>query len=81
MLKTKIITKKSINSVVNERNLLSNLKHPFLVNMIQAFQDRECLYLAMDLLLGGDLRYYIGRRRRFKEAETRFYIGCIIVGL
>jgi serine/threonine protein kinase len=40
MMKVKIISKKSVNSVTNERTLLSNLKHPFLVNMIQAFQDR-----------------------------------------
>lgn len=40
MYKTKIIDKKSINSVMNERTLLSKLKHPFLVNMSYAFQDR-----------------------------------------
>jgi serine/threonine protein kinase len=40
MFKTKIIDKKSINSVMNERQLLSRLKHPFLVNMSYAFQDR-----------------------------------------
>jgi serine/threonine protein kinase len=68
MLKVKIVNKKSINSVTNERTLLCTLKNPFLVNMIQAFQDRECLYLVMDLLTGGDLRFYIGRRRRFRES-------------
>ena len=40
MNKTKIIAKKSIHSVLNERELLSRLKHPFLVNMSYAFQDR-----------------------------------------
>jgi serine/threonine protein kinase len=40
MVKTKIIGKKSINSVMNERLLLSTLKHPFIVNMNYAFQDR-----------------------------------------
>jgi len=55
---------------MNERKLLENLKHPFLVNMIFAFQDRENLYLVMDLLKGGDLRYHISRRRRFTEQET-----------
>jgi serine/threonine kinase 32 len=40
MYKTKIIDKKSINSVMNERTLLARLKHPFLVNMSYAFQDR-----------------------------------------
>jgi protein kinase A len=81
MMKTKIIGKKSITSVMNERLLLSTLKHPFIVNMNYAFQDREYLYLVMDLLNGGDLRYHIGRKRKFKEVEARFYIACIIVGL
>ena len=40
MYKTKIINKKSINSVMNERELLSQLSHPFLVNMSNAFQDK-----------------------------------------
>jgi hypothetical protein len=38
--------------------------------MICAFQDRDNLYLAMDLLTGGDLRYHIGRHRKFNEEQT-----------
>ena len=38
--------------------------------MQYAFQDRENLYLVMDLLTGGDLRYHICRQRRFSEIET-----------
>lgn len=37
MQKSKIISKRSVNSVMNERLLLENLKHPFLVNMNYAF--------------------------------------------
>ena len=33
----------------------------FLVNMNYAFQDRENIYLVMDLLSGGDLRYHISK--------------------
>ena len=40
MQKAKIINKKSINSVMNERTLLAELNHPFLVNMKSSFQDR-----------------------------------------
>ena len=46
---------------MNERQLLSTLRHPFLVNMHFAYQDRDHLYLVMDLLPGGDLRYHIGK--------------------
>lgn len=37
MSKTRIITKRSVNSVMNERKLLAMLRHPFLVNMRYAF--------------------------------------------
>ena len=35
-----------------------------------AFQDRETLFLVLDLETGGDLRYHICRHRRFTEAQT-----------
>jgi Protein kinase domain. len=38
--------------------------------MLYAFQDRENLYLVMDLMTGGDLRYHISRHRRFNEEQT-----------
>ena len=81
MSKARILAKRSVASVLNERKLLDKLKHPFLVNMRYAFQDRETLYLVMDYLSGGDLRYHIGIRRVFSEDETKFIIQCIIVGL
>ena len=49
--------------------------------MIYAFQDREHLYLVMDLLQGADLRYHISRLRRFTEEQTKFFVACILVGL
>jgi len=67
--------------VLNERNLLSKLQHEFIVNIKYAFQDRENLYLVMDLLGGGDLRYHICRHRRFSEEQTKFFAACIIHGL
>ncbi|CAK70018.1 unnamed protein product (macronuclear) [Paramecium tetraurelia] len=81
MSKALIIAKKSVNSVMNERNILSNLKHPFLVNIYYAFQDRENLFLVLDYMQGGDLRYHIGKMRRFSEDQTRFFMACIFLGL
>ena len=70
MSKARIITKRSVKSVMNERQILTQLNSPFLVNMYYAFQDRENLYLVMDLLNGGDLRYHICKHRRFSEEQT-----------
>jgi serine/threonine protein kinase len=81
MEKIRIINKRSVQSVMNERRLLALIRHPFIVNMHFAYQDREKLYLVMDYLSGGDLRYHIGRQKRFTEDQTRFFISCILCSL
>ena len=53
----KVIDKKSINAIKYERELLSNLNHTLIINMHYAFQDYDNLYLVLDLLTGGDLRF------------------------
>ena len=81
MSKLKIIDKKSEKSINSEREFLSKLNHSFIVNMHYAFQDRDNLYLVMDLLNGGDLRFHISRYRKFSEEQTRFFIANIIYAI
>ena len=81
MSKVKIIDRRSEKSIKTEREFLSKLRHPFIVNMNCAFQDFENLYLVMDLLTGGDLRYHICKLRRFSENKTKFFIACLLLGL
>lgn len=70
-----------MRSILNERELLSQLNHPFLVNMAYAFQDRDNLYLVMDLMPGGDLRYHIGNYGSFPQKIVKFFVCCVILGL
>ena len=79
--KVRIIDKKSEKSINSEREFLSKLNHPFIVNMHYAFQDKDHLYLVMDLLNGGDLRFHISRYRKFSEEQTRFFIANMIYAL
>ena len=70
----------TLSSVLNERNLLSVLSHPFIVNINFAFQDSQKLYLGLDLKTGGDLRFHM-LSRKFSESEIKFIISCLIQGL
>ena len=81
MAKARIITKKSVTSVMKELAYLELIKSDFIVNVHFAFQDRNAIYLVMDLLLGGDLRYHIARRRQFSEEVTKFLIACLLHAL
>jgi hypothetical protein len=42
--------------------------------MQYAFQDRENLYLVIDIMQGGDLRYHFAKHRKFTEEQTSIII-------
>lgn len=81
MRKDLIVSKRSVGSIMNERRLLGILKHPFLVNLHYAFQNLENLYLVVDLMEGGDFRYYLVKHRDIKEHNLKFLCACIIAGM
>ena len=83
MSKAKIIFKRSEDNIMSEKNILSKINHPFIVNMYFSFQDNDNLYLIMDYLSGGDLRYHLSHRKSslFTENQTKFFITNIIIAL
>ena len=81
MSKVKIIDNGNIKNIKNERDLLSKLNHPFIVNMHFSFQNNNFLYLVIDLLTGGDLRYHLFHQRTFNEQQSKFFISCVLLGL
>ncbi len=83
MSKVKIIEKKMEPSIKTERDFLSRMDHPFIINMQFAFQDKDNLYLGMDYLKGGDLRYHLRRcsNKTFTEEQTKFFTACLLMSL
>jgi serine/threonine protein kinase len=63
MDKIKIVQKKFEKNVKDERDFLAILNHPFIINMHFSFQDNNYLYIVMDYLSGGDLRFYISKKK------------------
>ena len=79
--KIKIIDKKTEKCIKNERDILAQINHPFIVNLHFTFQDKDYLYFVLDLLPGGDLRYHLSQNHRFTEEQTKFFVGCLILGI
>jgi protein kinase A len=65
MLKARVMAKKSVESVMKELELMAKINSNFIVNVQYAFHDKEYLYLVMDLMEGGDLRYHHAHIRKF----------------
>ena len=81
LLKAKVIAKRQVEHVTNERKLLAMCDHPFIIELVGAFQDFSHLYLVMELMLGGELFSLLERRISLNEAETVFYASNICIAL
>lgn len=73
----------SYKEVFWEMEILRDMKHRFICNIHYAFQDSKCLYLIMDVALGGDMRFHLNHTRlhRFDEHRSRIYIASLILAL
>ncbi|KAJ8093042.1 hypothetical protein PM082_020523 [Marasmius tenuissimus] len=79
--KAQCIRQKAVANVIQERRLLEEIDHPFLVNLRYAFQDDENCFFVLDLMLGGDLRFHLERKGPLPELAVRFWTAEIASGL
>ena len=54
-----------------ERNILEAVKHPFIVDLMYAFQTKGKLYLILEYLSGGELFMHLEREGIFLEDTVR----------
>ena len=55
MLKTEIVAHKQQNNVLNEKNVMSVCRHPFILQLFQTFKDIRKLYMLFEFVQGGEL--------------------------
>mmetsp|Transcript_32781 Transcript_32781/g.53956 ORF Transcript_32781/g.53956 Transcript_32781/m.53956 type:complete len:491 (-) Transcript_32781:41-1513(-) len=67
--------------IYGERDILSEAKCRWVVDLFCTFQDSENIYMAMEFLQGGDLVTHLLNKRRFSIEETRFYIAELLEAL
>ncbi|XP_062510728.1 ribosomal protein S6 kinase 2 beta-like isoform X2 [Corticium candelabrum] len=58
-----------------ERDILVAVKHPFIVDIIYAFQTEGKLYMILEFLRGGDLFTRLSKEVMFTEEDVKFYLA------
>ena len=81
MNKAKLILKQMTRNVMKEKQILSSIYHPFIVNMYATFQDADNVYIVMDYCSNSDFRNQLQLMREITEEQIKFFAGCIILGL
>lgn len=81
MNKQKCIERDEVRNVLRELQVMQQLQHPFLVNLWFSFQDEEDLFMVVDLLLGGDLRFHLQKKVGFNEKTVKLYVCELVLAL
>ncbi|ETN68144.1 camp-dependent protein kinase catalytic subunit [Anopheles darlingi] len=76
-----VIRLKQIEHVKNEKNILREIDHPFIVNMRWNTKDDCCLYMLFEYVCGGELFSYLRNAGRFDAATANFYACEIVLAL
>lgn len=76
-----VINQKDTAHTKAERNILESIKHPFIVDLIYAFQTGGKLYLILEYLPGGELFMHLEREGIFSEETACFYLAEITLAL
>lgn len=79
--KKNIIASQVVSHTLSERNILIQMRSPFLVALKFSFQTPTKLYLILDYLNGGELFYHLTKEEAFSESRAKFYIAEIILAL
>ncbi|KAH0833112.1 kinase-like domain-containing protein [Lanmaoa asiatica] len=79
--KSKCVKQKAVANIIQERRLLEEVDHPFVVNLRYAFQDDDNCFFVLDLMLGGDLRFHLERNGNLSEQVVRFWMTELISAL
>lgn len=81
LTKKDLVRRKQIKHTMTEREVIANIKHPFIVTCHFAFQTDTKLYLVTDFFNGGELFYHLKNDSAFSCARARFYAAEIVLAL
>lgn len=79
--KRRVMATDSVDTIMAERKFLSMMDSRFTVCLRYAVMDENFLFLVLDLMVGGDLKFHLTKDERFSEERSRFYAAEILLGL
>lgn len=78
-----VVSHEQYDGVVREKNIMAQITHPFVIKMVNAFQDDTFLYMVLEMYQGGELFSVIhkGSDKGLPTKSGIFYAACILEGL
>jgi len=77
--KSLVLRTKQSDHILAEKEILTNLSHPFIVNLYGTFQDDTSLYFVLEYVIGGEFFSHLRRANRFPNDTARFYAASVVL--
>eukprot|EP01083_Nonionella_stella_P012428 35271_1 len=77
--KSEIIRLKQVEHIKAEKDILTRINHPFIVNLFGWFQNKDFVYMIMEYVIGGEVFSQLRQCGRFSNEATRFYAAEIVL--
>ncbi|KAJ3046684.1 camp-dependent protein kinase catalytic subunit [Rhizophlyctis rosea] len=79
--KADLVRLKQEKQILNEKNILKAVRHPFVVELYHTFQNVNYLFMTLEFVAGGDLFSYLRKCQRFGEEDAKFYVAEVLIAL
>jgi len=83
MMKSEIVAHRQQQNVMNEKNILIECDHPFILKLMTTYKDPSRLYLLSELVQGGELFSLLhgGGNEHLSNNDAKFYAACVLMAL
>uniref|UniRef100_A0ABL0DHA2 Protein kinase domain-containing protein n=1 Tax=Rhodnius prolixus TaxID=13249 RepID=A0ABL0DHA2_RHOPR len=69
--KCKIETEADLIRIRREIQIMSSLRHPYIIHIYEVFENRDKMVLVMEYAAGGELYDYLSKQKVLEEGEAR----------
>jgi protein kinase A len=83
LIKAEIVMHKQQSNVVQEKNVMIQSNHPFILRLFTTFRDTTKLYMLLEFVQGGELFSVIHTNKSdgVPAAQAKFYGAGVLLGL
>jgi len=79
--KRPIVEMNQQETIINERIILMEVDHPFIVKCVRSFTSPKCVYFLTELVSGGELLDVLYKLGLLDREQAMFYAGSIVLAL
>ena len=79
--KADLIKKRRVYHIRNEKEILFEVRHPFVVKLHRTFNDTKCVYLLLEYLPGGELFTFVRKNSFLPNDVALFYATEIALAI